>query len=83
MKRRPRKEASDYFRCGEILEGKKYGLIPTDINSLIKKHTLRLLSEAFTEDRLMGHGQWMNIRLIRYADVVLMHAGCLNGGHFR
>ncbi|GAB1451069.1 RagB/SusD family nutrient uptake outer membrane protein [Draconibacterium sp.] len=69
----PRKAAS-VISDGETLEGKKIKADASGYKFFNKKAYTPISERGVFGRPAEGHGQWMNIRLIRYADVVLMHA---------
>lgn len=69
----PRKAAS-VISDGETLEGKKIRADASGYKFFNKKAYTPVSERGIYGRPTDGHGQWMNIRLIRYADVVLMHA---------
>jgi hypothetical protein len=69
----PRKAAS-IIADGEILDGKKIRADASGYKFFNKKAYTPPSERGVFGRPSDGHGQWMNIRLIRYADVVLMHA---------
>jgi len=69
----PRKAAS-VIADGDVLEGKKIRADAAGYKFFNKKAYTKASERGVYGRPTDGHGQWMNIRLIRYADVVLMHA---------
>lgn len=69
----PRKEAS-VIADGDVLDGRKVRADPSGYKFFNKKAYTKAIERGIYGRPTDGHGQWMNIRLIRYADVLLMHA---------
>jgi hypothetical protein len=70
----PRKAAS-IIANGDILEGKKVIADAASYQYFNKKVYTKISERAPNFGRATGaQGEWVNIRVIRYADVVLMHA---------
>jgi starch-binding outer membrane protein, SusD/RagB family len=69
----PRKDATVIYD-GEVLDGRKIRADPGGYKFFNKKAYTPASERGIYGRATNGHGQWMNIRLIRYADVVLMYA---------
>jgi hypothetical protein len=70
----PRKAAT-VISNGDILEGKKIISDPSCYNKFFNKKVYTLASERALYGRTSDpEAYWLNIRIIRYADVLLMHA---------
>ncbi len=69
----PRKAAS-VISDGETLEGRNIRADASGYKFFNKKAYTPAAERGIYGRPTSGQGQWMNIRLIRYADVVLMHA---------
>ena len=69
----PRKAAS-VIADGDLLDGRKIKADAGGYKFFNKKAYTPTSERGIYGRTTTGHGQWMNIRLIRYADVVLMHA---------
>jgi starch-binding outer membrane protein, SusD/RagB family len=70
----PRKAAS-VIANGDVLEGKKAIADASSYQFFNKKVYTKISERAPNYGRATGaQGEWVNIRIIRYADVVLMHA---------
>jgi hypothetical protein len=70
----PRKAAS-IIADGEVLEnGKKVRADAAGYKFFNRKAYTKAIERGIFGRPAEGQGQWINIRLIRYADVVLMHA---------
>ena len=70
----PRKAAS-VIANGDVLEGKKVIADAASYQFFNKKVYTKISERAPNYGRASGsQGEWVNIRIIRYADVVLMHA---------
>jgi starch-binding outer membrane protein, SusD/RagB family len=69
----PRKTAS-IIADGDLLDGRKIKADAGGYKFFNKKAYTKAIERGINGRPTNGHGQWMNIRLIRYADVVLMNA---------
>jgi len=69
----PRKAAS-VIADGDLLDGRKIKADAGGYKFFNKKAYTKAIERGIYGRPTNGHGQWMNIRLIRYADVVLMNA---------
>jgi hypothetical protein len=69
----PRKAAS-VIADGDLLDGRKIRADAGGYKYFNKKSYTKASERGIYGRAANGHGQWMNIRLIRYADVLLMHA---------
>jgi len=69
----PRKAAS-VIADGDVLDGRKIRADPSGYKFFNKKVYTPVSERGIFGRPADGQGQWMNIRLIRYADVLLMHA---------
>ena len=69
----PRKAAT-VITDGEIIEGKKVKADASSYKFFNKKVYTRLSERGVFGRPAEGQGQWVNIRIIRFADVLLMHA---------
>jgi len=69
----PRKAAS-VIADGDLLDGRKIKADAGGYKFFNKKAYTKASERGIYGRPTNGHGGWMNIRLIRYADVVLMHA---------
>lgn len=69
----PRKAAS-VIADGDLLDGRKIKADAGGYKFFNKKAYTKASERGIYGRPANGHGGWMNIRLIRYADVVLMHA---------
>ncbi|MBK5719835.1 RagB/SusD family nutrient uptake outer membrane protein [Dysgonomonas sp. Marseille-P4677] len=74
----PRKEAT-VLTDGQILNGETIQASGDSYNKFFNKKVYTLPSERSAYGRESGNqGTWVNIRLIRYSDIVLMHAEAAN-----
>ena len=71
----PRKAAS-VIADGDVLDGKKVKADASGYKFFNKKAYTNLVERSNYGRSASAQGQWVNIRVIRYADVVLMHAEC-------
>ncbi|MFY9151847.1 MAG: RagB/SusD family nutrient uptake outer membrane protein [Prolixibacteraceae bacterium] len=71
----PRKAAS-VIADGDVLEGKKVKADASGYKFFNKKAYTNLSERGIYGRPAEAQGTWVNIRVIRYADVVLMHAEC-------
>ena len=69
----PRKAAS-VIADGDVLEGKKIKADASGYKFFNKKAYTKLSERSLYARPVEAQGTWVNIRVIRYADVVLMHA---------
>lgn len=69
----PRKDAS-VIKDGENLEGRVVKADAAGYKFFNKKAYVRVSERSVFGRAAFAHGMWMNIRIIRYADVLLMHA---------
>jgi len=69
----PRKAAS-VIADGDVLDGRKIKADAGGYKFFNKKAYTKASERGIYGRPTNGHGGWMNIRLIRFADVVLMHA---------
>lgn len=69
----PRKAASVVYD-GENLEGRVVKADAAGYKFFNKKAYVRVSERGVYGRHAFAHGMWMNIRIIRYADVLLMHA---------
>lgn len=69
----PRKAAS-VIADGDVLDGRKIKADAGGYKFFNKKAYTKASERGIYGRPTNGHGGWMNIRIIRYADVVLMHA---------
>lgn len=71
----PRKAAS-VIADGDVLDGKKVKADASGYKFFNKKAYTNAVERTNYGRSASAQGQWVNIRVIRYADVVLMHAEC-------
>lgn len=69
----PRKKAS-VIASGDTIEGRKFKADAASYQYFNKKAYTRTTERGVYGRSATAHAGWMNIRLIRYADVLLMHA---------
>lgn len=69
----PRKAAS-VIHNGDVLDGRAIRADAAGYQYFNKKAYTRVIERGIHGRSATAHGGWVNIRVIRYADVVLMHA---------
>lgn len=69
----PRKAAS-VIKSGDVLDGKAIRADAGGYQYFNKKAYTKAIERGIYGRSATAHGGWVNIRVIRYADVVLMHA---------